>query len=341
MRIALATVAVPFQRGGADLLAEGLRAAIAEAGHPVDMVTLPFRFFPEAEVRRALDVWESEDLTSLNMVEPDLVLCLAFPSYYLRHPRKRTWLMHQFRSVYDLAGIAGGGFTPALRDEVRRRDIRHLEACERRFTIARNVSRRLHDYCGVASEVIYHPPANAEHFYHAEAKPFIFAPSRIETLKRQELLLEAMPHVRAPVVALFAGTGGQSGRLGERVAELGLTDRVRLLGQVSPAELRSYYAHSLGVYFGPRDEDYGYVTLEAMLSSKPVITCTDSGGPLEFVEDGVTGRVVAPEPAAVAAAIDELYADRRRAEALGCAGREKYDALDLSWSRVVLQLLAP
>ena len=45
MRIAIATVAVPFQRGGADLLTDGLRAAIIEAGHAVDVVSLPFRFF--------------------------------------------------------------------------------------------------------------------------------------------------------------------------------------------------------------------------------------------------------------------------------------------------------
>ena len=341
MRIVIATVAVPFLGGGAEIQTDGIRRAIAEVGHPVEVVSLPFRFFPEAEVRRAMDVWETEDLMSLNMVEPDVVLCLSFPSYYLRHPHKRTWLMHQFRAAYDLADTAGANFSPAFRDEVRSRDIRHLESCERRFTTSRNNSRRLLTFCGLASEVLYHPPAHAEHFHHAEAKPFIFAPSRIESLKRQELLLEAMAHVHAPVVALFAGVGGQSGRLGQRIGELGLSDRVRMLGRVSDAELRAYYAHSLGVFFGPLDEDYGYVTLEAMLSSKPVITCTDSGGPLEFVEDGVTGRIVAPEPQAVANAIDELFANRRLATTLGRAGRELYDALDLSWIRVVEKLLAP
>ena len=43
--------------------------------------------------------------------------------------------------------------------------------------------------------------------------------------------------------------------------------------------------------FPPFDEDYGYVTLEAFLARKPVVTTTDAGGPLEFVEDGVTGLV--------------------------------------------------
>lgn len=341
MRIALATVAVPFQRGGAELLNEGLRNAIAAAGHSVDLVSMPFRFFPEADVRRTMEAWENEDITSINLVEPDLVLCTAFPAFYARHPRKRTWLMHQFRAAYDLAEIAIPVTSAALREHVRERDIFHLLACERRYTIARNVSRRMREFCGLDSEAIYHPPEGEDAFYRAEPKPFIFAPSRIEALKRQEVLLEAMVHVRSPVVVLFAGSGGQLGRLGERIVELELFDRVRILGQVSRAELRAFYAHSLGVFFGPRDEDYGYVTLEAMLSSKPVITCTDSGGPLEFVEDGVTGLVVPPEPAAIADAIDRLYANRSIAQQLGRNGRERYEALGLSWDRVVEKLLAP
>ena len=46
--------------------------------------------------------------------------------------------------------------------------------------------------------------------------------------------------------------------------------------------------------YPPFDEDFGYVTLEAFLARKPVITCTDSGGPTEFVVDGVNGCVCEP-----------------------------------------------
>ena len=57
---------------------------------------------------------------------------------------------------------------------------------------------------------------------------------------------------------------------------------------------------ALAVLVPPLDEDYGYVTLEAMLSARAVITCTDSGGPLEFIEHGATGLVCEPDPAALA-----------------------------------------
>ena len=38
------------------------------------------------------------------------------------------------------------------------------------------------------------------------------------------------------------------------------------------------------------------MTLEAFLAKKPVVTAVDSGGPNEFVLDGVNGYVCAPEP---------------------------------------------
>ena len=81
-----------------------------------------------------------------------------------------------------------------------------------------------------------------------------------------------------------------------------------------------YYACSLAVFFGPQDEDYGYVTLEAMLARKPVITCTDSGGPLEFIIEDQTGLVTAPDAEALAAAIDKLYENEPLAIELGAAG---------------------
>jgi glycosyltransferase involved in cell wall biosynthesis len=90
--------------------------------------------------------------------------------------------------------------------------------------------------------------------------------------------------------------------------------------------------------FPPVDEDYGYVTLEAMLASKPVITCSDSGGPLEFVRDGETGLVAEPTAAALAAAMDRVWASRAVAAQWGEAGRGLYDQQDISWARVVSTL---
>ena len=58
---------------------------------------------------------------------------------------------------------------------------------------------------------------------------------------------------------------------------------------VTDARLYQLYEEALAVYYGPFDEDYGYVTLEGFAADRPVVTLADSGGPLEFVADGETG----------------------------------------------------
>ncbi len=124
------------------------------------------------------------------------------------------------------------------------------------------------------------------------------------------------------------------------IEESGLQRRVKLHGRVSEKEKLQLYAHCLGVVYPPVDEDYGYITLEAMLSSKPVLTCTDSGGPLEFIRDGHSGYVTEPDAAALAEAMTRLYTNRARAVAFGRTGREDYLRKEITWETVVEKLLA-
>lgn len=341
MRVAIATVQVPYLAGGAEALAEGLKAAIATLGHPVETITLPFRFFPAGEVRRAMEVWESEDFSRLNLYEPDRVICLKFPAYGLKHPSKSLWLCHQHRSAYELFDAAGASpDEEALRLEVSSFDTKHLPDTNPRLTISRRVSERMKQSCGIDSSPLYHPPPMAERHYSGASQPYVFFPSRVEQAKRQDLLVRAIKETRGQGFAVFAGEGGQIGALRRLAESLGVSDRVRILGRVTPEEMLSLYAHSAAVCFVPRDEDYGYVTLEAMLSSKPVITCSDSGGPLEFVVEGETGHVVAPDPGEIARALDAVFAQPSRATRLGRAGLARYRELVPGWEPVVSALLA-
>jgi glycosyltransferase involved in cell wall biosynthesis len=92
------------------------------------------------------------------------------------------------------------------------------------------------------------------------------------------------------------------------------------------------------VLFAPYEEDYGYVTLEAFLAHKPVVTASDSGGTLEFVEDGTNGIVAAPSADAIAAAINRLASDVRLAARLGDNGHER--ARGITWDGVVERLVS-
>ncbi len=346
MKVAIATVQVPFIRGGADNLTMGLRDALAARGVDTDVVTMPFRFHPPSEVLRSMQAWQGEDFTRLNGVAIERVICLTFPSFYLRHPRKVAWLLHQHRAVYELwdtpyaADLRRSTEGQELRRHIMVKDTRHLRSCRRVYTIAQEVSRRLRRFNAVDSTPLYHPPRFAERFYNAPAEPFIFFPSRLEALKRQDLLVRAMAHVRAPVSAYIAGEGGCRRDLESLVDRLGLGRRVRLMGRISHDELLACYARCRAVFFGPYCEDYGYVTLEAMLSAKPVITCEDSGGSLEFVRHGRTGLVVPPAPKEIAAAIDQMHFHADEAEEMGRAGLARYRELGISWQRVVEELLS-
>ena len=346
MKIVLATIRTPFIDGGAEYLIRGLEKALTDAGHRVDRLSMPFRFSPIDQVVRSMEIWESEDLTVLNGQQADQVICLQFPTYYLKHPNKALWLLHQFRAVYDLwdtpfaSEFRETPGTRALRDMIIRKDTENLAGCSPRLTIARNVSSRLQRYNQINSTAVYHPPFMAEHFYCAPAERYVFAPSRLEAAKRQELLIRAMADVKTDLIALICGEGGQKPVLERLVEELRLQHRVKFVGRVTDEEKIGLYAHSLCVFFGPFDEDYGYVTLESMLASKPVITCIDSGGPLEFVVANETGRVVAPDPKQIAEALDTLNSDRRTATEIGAAGRQRYLDLKVTWDAVVEKLTA-
>jgi glycosyltransferase involved in cell wall biosynthesis len=114
-------------------------------------------------------------------------------------------------------------------------------------------------------------------------------------------------------------------------------DRVDFLGSVGDDQLVDLYANALGVIYAPFDEDFGYVTLEAFLARKPVITGRDSGGVLEFVEHEVNGFVLPPEPAAIAEAVNRLHHHRPQAAAFGDAGHTR--AAAITWDGVIDKLV--
>jgi len=341
VKILVAANLVPFLGGGADYHIEGLCAALRRAGHRVACLRLPFKFAPLSAIADLMAFCEDYDLDRPNGVRIDCLLSLQFPAYGLCHDNHRSWIMHQHRAAYDLYDPAlASPEEAALKAKIEAFDQRVLGRIGRRFANSRRVADRLRRYNGLGATPLYHPPFGAERFYHAPAADYVFFPSRLESLKRQDLLIEAARRVTSPVGFLLAGDGGQRPRYERLIADLGLEDRVRLLGAIGEQEKRAFFANSLAVFFGPYDEDYGYVTLEAMLAAKPVITCSDSGGPLELVAHEVTGLVVEPTPEAVAAAVDRLYRDPALACELGRAGRARYLDLDISWERVVGTLTA-
>lgn len=342
--ILLCTTQVPFTTGGAEAHVAGLRSALITAGYNAEVVALPFRWYPPVEIMRSTLMWRLLNLSESNGKQIDLVIGLKFPAYTAAHPRKVLWVIHQHRSAYNLWGTAFDDLSTypegvQVRDFIRRCDQKFLSEARKIFANSATVADRLQRYNGVESEMLYHPPPRSESLFSGPLGDFVFCPSRLEPQKRQELLIEAMRYVRSPVKLLLAGGSDDFQRYESLVRQYSLQKQVEFLGYVPEEKIVELYGNALAVAYVPYDEDYGYVTLEAMLSGRPVVVTSDSGGPGEFV-DAETGYVVKPEPREIGAAIDALHCDRSRALLMGKRGQEKVRSLKLSWPSVVEKLIS-
>jgi glycosyltransferase involved in cell wall biosynthesis len=340
-RVLVAGTQVPFTRGGAEWHLAALHSQLVARGFCAETVQLPFQWDPRAEAVRSALAWRLLDLQRAGGEPVDLLIATRFPSYVARHPNKIVWLFHQFRQAYDLhdAGIDGFPDTPEgreLRERIVALDTQALKECRRIFTTSLNNARRLERYNGLKAEVLRLPLLDPGGWRGEASEGYVLSVGRLDALKRTELLVRAAAQLPASARILIAGEGPLAPPLERLARELGVEARVRFLGYVDDASVRDLYARAAAVCYTPYDEDYGLVSLEAFHSRKPVVTTTDAGGPLEFVRDGETGLVVAPEPLAIGDALARLLSDPVGARAMGERGYQ--EVRHLNWDAVIESL---
>lgn len=337
-RIVVCGVQTLYSSGGAELLVETLAQALRGRCHQVAVVNLPYSDVPRTQILSSFLAWRALNLESIHGQRVDLLIATKYPSYAACHPNKVVWLTHQHRQAYELFGTPysdmhqrpdGRLFAWLLRGL----DRWSLGAARRRYAISGNVATRLRRFNGLDATPLYPPPKLSDQLHCQEYGDFLLAVGRFEPIKRFDLILRALAQTRCGAPCLLVGDGLQRQEL-ERLAErLGLGDRVRFLGRVDDDILVDLYARCLAVVYPPYDEDYGYVTVEAFLSHKPVVSTTDAGGVLEFLEDGVNGYVAPPTPEGLAEAIERLWERRAQAHEMGDCGYQR--VRDISWDRVL------
>jgi glycosyltransferase involved in cell wall biosynthesis len=334
---------VPFVHGGAEVHVRELTRELTARGYEAELVSIPFKWYPKEEILPHAAAWRLLDLSESNGRPIDLVIASKFPTYFVRHPNKVAWLIHQYRAAYELCGTPYSDFghnerDVGLRDTLVRLDTAMLGECRRLFANARNTANRVTKFNGLPAEPLYHPPRLAPRLVGGPYGDYVLSVGRIESVKRVDLLVSAMAHVDQPIRLIVAGDGTQRGNVERHAAELGVADRIEFLGAVNDETLLTLYRDTLAVLYPPYDEDFGYVTLEAFLARKPVVTAVDSGGPTEFVVDGVNGFVCEPCADAIARAINALASDRQRAASLGDAGYAR--AREITWDGVIEKLVS-
>jgi glycosyltransferase involved in cell wall biosynthesis len=341
-RIAVVTSSPPMVEGGHMVIARSLAQALREEGHSAEIIVTPQnRFGRQASAYVA--TWLT-DVGSADGQPVDQVISLRYPSYAVRHPWHVCWLNHTMREYYDLWDRFSGALGTAglLKERARRLAIRAADRylltrnVTRLFVQSRTIQQRLKMWPELKSTVLY-PPAPQRAYRCDEYGDYVFLVSRLTPLKRASLLIEALAQAEASGIrAVVAGEGEDRDRLEALAARLELMDRVTFTGRLSDAHLVDHLARCRAVCFPPFEEDYGFVTAEAFASRKAVITCRDSGGPAELVDDGVSGFISEPTPHALSVSLRRVMDDAGLAERMGEAAAVR--GAKLNWAETVRQL---
>jgi len=334
------------------------RAAVAGLEIPRPVWDAAPEYFPYLAGRAEFD--------RLDVGRFDLVVSTQSPSFAVRHPRHLSLFYHHHRVYYDLEeAYLRAGFAP---DETVHREagklVRELDQpCLERvgwfLAGSAAVAERLVRFNALANASVFHAGLIVGDEHPPAVGPgtgAVLSVGRHEFPKRTELVVAAA-HLLPDVGVALVGTGGREAwakALDHRLATTGadpaaLTDQetwcntgqgaaavpeghrsnVEFAGRVGDADLAQRFADAPCVVAPAYEEDYGLTAIEAMAQGKPVIVCTDGGGLTELVDHEQTGLVVEPTPAAIAAAIERLTADRDLAAELGANGRQR--AAELTW----------
>lgn len=206
---------------------------------------------------------------------------------------------------------------------------------ERYAAISRTVAeRRSYFPPGVPIEVVYPPSSLTPDDVETSAAKHFLAVSRLDGPKRVDLLVNAFRKADTELPLVIAGVGPEEASLRDLAAG---DTRVEMRGYVPDRVLIELYRDAVAIPFVPLDEDFGLITVEAASFGKPVITCSDSGGPAELVLPGRTGVVVAPVAEALAEAITALAASPRTAARMGQSARR--NVATITWEHAVARLL--
>lgn len=230
---------------------------------------------------------------------------------YLAQKRRRQWF------YWWIAGRSGPMVT--VSEELKRRLSADFKLPVERLTVIHN---------GVAL-----PAAEPDAARRRELRGELGLPAdatllgvigRLHPVKGQDVLLAALPELRArfPRVHLgIVGQGLQQPFLAERVRELGLTDAVTFAGYRE--NIREYLGAFDLIVVPSRYEGLSLLLIEAMAAGRPIVATRVGGNP-EAIADGVSGLLVPPDdPAALAAAAGRILGDPELAAGLGRAARAR------------------
>jgi glycosyltransferase involved in cell wall biosynthesis len=343
MKIALFYTLTTFVRGGTELLVDDLKAQLEKRGHIAKMFRIPFN----EEYETGIFI-NALSIQSLNFDDYDLLISFKWPAYLAVHRHKNLWVFHQFRQVYDLFdkpyGLRDDAVGNAIREMIIQTDNKALSQADNIYILS-NSKKRMKKYNNIKSKVMYTPLLNSDKYQKKSLSDYIYYPSRIDGMKRQHLVVEAMKHVKSRAKLILDGKCGDETYLNNIYSIINkhkLNDRIIINAEfVSEEDKIDRYANCLAGIYLPIDEDSpGIMTLEVFYSHKALITVSDSGGVADFVCNDDNAFIVEPTPQAIAEKIDYLYEHKDIAEQMGENAYEYIIEKNINWDDTIRRLLA-
>jgi glycosyltransferase involved in cell wall biosynthesis len=235
---------------------------------------------------------------------------------YCLTPTRYVWSFEAYAGREGLGPAARALLRPLLA-WLRGWDRAAAQRVDHFIAISSEVQRRILEYYGRESVIIY-PPVDTGRFQpSAETGEYFLSLGRLIPYKRVDLAVQACTRLNLPL--LVGGDGRDRARL-ERLA--GPT--VKFLGRVPEADLPALFAGCRAFIF-PGLEDFGITPVQALAAGRPVIAFA-GGGALDTVQDGLNGVLFAePTADALSAALERFQRLRFEREVLRRSA-ERFDA---------------
>ncbi|MGE0492289.1 MAG: glycosyltransferase [Vulcanimicrobiota bacterium] len=164
----------------------------------------------------------------------------------------------------------------------------------------------------------------------------LISSGRLAKEKNFDLLLKAVARVKLPTRLVILGEGEERKGLEKLTRDLGIEERVELMGVVSHQQVPLYLSAADLFVFASVTETQGLVTLEAMASGLPVVA-VDASGTRDVVVEGQTGYLTAVEAEPLADQIEGLLANDQRRKEFAEASRQR--ASEFSMESQALKLI--
>lgn len=199
-----------------------------------------------------------------------------------------------------------------------RKELDHMDVI---LTNSENIQKRLKQFIGHDSQVVY-PPVKTNRFQYLSQGDYFLSYGRLEDLKRMRLIVETFAQ-NPDKKLVICSTGPLKDWIQQQIKERNLTN-ITFEGLVSDERLAELVGNCLAGIYIPVQEDFGIIQCELMAAGKPVIGVQE-GGLLETVIDGKTGILIPSNPDIkdLTKAIDELTPKKALAMKPACIQQAK------------------